>query len=214
MYVFAPTPATLFNQSITPSNAVALRTAMEKGKLQIAMPQTSELPWLKPSVIADGAKVLNNPEQSLLEADATESTTDTGELKRNWQQGIYTINTPLTQAATGWLGGTSVDLGDIQVRVKTLYASVVVQSLDAKPLSQSRQLMISLGAHAVPRDNDRTPFYVEPLEGTLAIKAPAGLKLFSYQAQAPLKELPATYENGRYRIKLDAQQMSNWLFLK
>lgn len=213
-YVFAPTPATLFNQSITPSNAVALRTAMEKGKLQIAMPQTPALPWLKPSIIADGAKVLSDPEQSLLDANATEATTDTGELKRDWQQGIYTIDTPLTQAATGWLGGTHVDLADIQVRVKTLYASVVVQSLDARPFNQSRQLMISLGTRAVPKDNERTPFYVEPLEGTLSIKAPAGLKLFSYQAQAPLKELPATYENGRYSIKFDGKEMSNWLFLK
>jgi hypothetical protein len=71
--------------------------------------------------------VLQDPGQSLLPADATESVTDTGELKRNWQQGLYTIDTPLTQAATGWLGGRSINLGAIQV-IRNPYASVVVRA--------------------------------------------------------------------------------------
>lgn len=213
-YVFAPTPDTLFNQPITPNNSVLLRTAMEKGKLQIAMPQTEQLPWLTPGPIAPNAQVFRDPNHSLLEATATESSSDTGELKRNWQQGLFTIDTPLTQAATGWLGGKSIGLADIQVQMKTAYASVVVQSLDAKPFSQSRELLISLGTRAVPKPDDVTPFYVEPLEGTLTIKAPEGLKLFSYQAGAPMKALATTYQNGRYLITFDGQQMSNWLFLK
>ncbi|UDU83713.1 cellulase family glycosylhydrolase [Pseudomonas sp. HN2-3] len=213
-YVFAPTPATLFDQDITPRNALALRTAMEKGRLQIAMPQTPELPWLKPSAIPANAQVLHDPGQSLLDADASESVTDTGELKRNWQQGLYTIDTPLTQAATGWLGGRTVNLGQIAVQAKTPYASVVVQSLDAKPLGQSRSLLISLGTRAVPKADDKTPFNVEPFEGTLSIKAAAGLKLFARDAQAQLKELPAAYQDGRYSITFDGQYMSNWLFLK
>lgn len=213
-YVFAPTPDTLFNQPITANNSVLLRTAIEKGKLQIAMPETAELPWLQPGTKAPQAQVLLDPGQSLLDVDASESTSDTGELKRNWQQGLYTIDTPLTQAATGWLGGKSISLADIQLQVTTAYASVVVQSLDTKPLSQSRELLISLGTRAVPKADDMTPFNVEPLEGRLSIKAPAGLKLFGYQARGPLKEFAATYQDGRYLITFDGKQMSNWLFLK
>lgn len=213
-YVFAPTPATLFNQDITPRNSLLLRTAMEKGRLQIAMPQTPELPWLKPSVIPADAQVLRDPAQSLLPPDASESVTDTGELKRNWQQGLYTIDTPLTQAATGWLGGRTLNLGQVEVQAKTPYASVVVQSLDAKPLGQARSLLISLGTRAVPKVDDKTPFNVEPFEGTLAIQAAGGLKLFARDAHAQLKELPVAYQNGRYVITFDGQYMSNWLFLK
>ncbi|WP_449432906.1 cellulase family glycosylhydrolase [Pseudomonas putida] len=213
-YVFAPTPDTLFNQTISPNTSVLLRTAMEKGRLQIAMPQTKELPWLQPSVIAADAQVLRDPGQSLLDADATESVTDTGELKHNWQDGIYTIDTPRTQAATGWLGGRSISLADIQVQVSTPYASVVVQALDAKPLSQSSRLFISLGTRAVPRAGNQTPFYVEPLQGTLAIKAPAGLKLFSRTAAGQEQQLPAPYQDGRYLLTFDGKHMSNWLFLK
>ncbi|MDZ5738379.1 cellulase family glycosylhydrolase [Pseudomonas asiatica] len=213
-YVFAPTPATLYNQEITPRNSPLLRTAMEKGQLQIALPQTPELPWLKPAAIPAGAQVLQDPQQSLLPADATEAVSDTGELKRNWQQGIYTIDTPLTQAFTGWLGGRLISLGAIQVQARTPYASVVVQSLDGNPLGQSRELLLSLGTRAVPKADDKTPFNVEPFAGTLSIKAPARLKLFARDAQAQLKPLPMAYQDGRYSITFDGKYMSNWLFLK
>ncbi|MBM6447116.1 MULTISPECIES: glycosyl hydrolase family 5 [Pseudomonas] len=213
-YVFAPTPGTLFNQMITPANSALLRTAMEKGKLEIAMPPTPELPWLQQSVIPSNAQVFHDPGQSLLDANANESTTDTGELKRNWKQGVYTINTPRTQAATGWIGGESISLGNIQVQVKTLNASVVVQSLDEAPLGRSQNLMISLGTRAIPQDNDKTPFYVEPLEGTLTLQAPQGLTLFTQGIMGQMKKLPATYADGHYKINFDGLQASNWLFLR
>ncbi|CAI8972870.1 Cellulase domain-containing protein [Pseudomonas sp. IT-P253] len=213
-YVFAPTPGTLFNRLITPKNSALLRTAMEKGKLQIAMPQTPELPWLQQGPISSNAQVFHDPDQSLLDANATESTTDTGELKRDWKQGIYTIDTPRTQAATGWIGGESISLGNIQVQVKTAYASVVVQSLDSSPVGQSQDLLISLGTRAIPKADDQIPFYVEPLEGTLTIQAPQGLTLFTQGTLAQMKKLPATYLDGRYTIKFDGVQASNWLFLK
>jgi len=213
-YVFAPTSDTLFNQSISPANSVLLRTAMEKGKLQIAMPQTPALPWLKASTLPAGAQILHDPNQSLLPDGASEASSDTGELKRNWQQGVYTIDTPLTQAATGWLGGRSVALKDIQLKLKTPNASVAVQSLDAKPLGQSRSLLISLGTRAIPQADAQVPFRVEPLEGSLAIKAPQGLKLFAGTGRGQPQEHPVRYENGRYLIQFDGRQMANWLFLK
>jgi len=213
-YIFAPTPATLFDQSITPANSALLRTAMEKGRLEIAMPQTPELPWLQPGVIPGDAKVFHDPNQSLLDANASESTTDTGELKRNWKQGIYTVDTPRTQAATGWIGGESISLGNIQVQVKTANASVVVQSLDDAPVGKSQDLLISLGTRAIPGDDDRPPFHVEPLEGTLTLQAPPGLTLFTHGTLAQMKKVPATYLDGRYTIKFDGRQSANWLFLK
>lgn len=209
-YVFAPTPATLFNQSIKPTDSVLLRTAMEKGKLQIAMPQTPELPWLQTGASASDAQVFHDPGQSLLDANASESTSDTGELKRNWKRGLYTINTPRTQAATGWIGGESISLANIQVNATTANASVVVQSLNDTPLGQSQDLMISLGTRAVPNEEERPPYYVEPLAGSLSIQAPAGLTLFTAQ----MKKLPATYADGRYTIKFDGLQASGWLFLR
>jgi len=213
-YVFAPSPDTLFNQEITPRTSALLRTAVGLGQLQIALPATPELPWLKAAAIADGATVLHDPAQALLPADATESVSDTGELKRNWQSGLYTIDTPLTQAMTGWLGGRTITLGNVQVQASTPYASVAVQSLDGAVLGQSRSMLVSLGTRAVPQPEQNTRFHVEPLKAELSLKAPAGLKLFARDAQAQLKPLPASYRDGRYHIILDGTYMSNWLFLK
>ena len=213
-YVFAPSPDTLFNQEITPRTSALLRTAVGLGQLQIALPATPELPWLKAAAIADGATVLHDPAQALLPADATESVSDTGELKRNWQSGLYTIDTPLTQAMTGWLGGRTITLGNVQVQASTPYASVAVQSLDGVVLGQSRSMLVSLGTRAVPQPEQNTRFHVEPLKAELSLKAPAGLKLFARDAQAQLKPLPASYRDGRYHIILDGTYMSNWLFLK
>ncbi|MBK5008104.1 cellulase family glycosylhydrolase [Pseudomonas sp. S32] len=213
-YVFAPPPATLYNQEITPRTSALLRTAVGLGQLQIALPVTPELPWLKPAAVPADAQVLVDPGHALLPADASHVVSDTGELSRNWQQGIYTIDTPLTQAATGWLGERTLTLGAIEIKAHTPYASVAVQSLDGAPLGKSRSLLLSLGTRAVPKADDKTPFYVEPLKADLSIKAPAGLKLFARDAQAQLKPLPASYKDGRYRITLDGSYMSNWLFLK
>ena len=67
---------------------------------------------------------------------------------------------------------------------------------------------------AMPKADDKTPFNVEPFEGSLTIEAPAGLKLFAHDAQLQLKPLPATYKDGHYVITFDGNYMSNWLFLK
>ena len=100
-YVFTPGREQLFNRAISPANSVALRTAAEKGRLAIAMPRTPELPWLEESPLTPGAKVINDPAQSLIEPDATSAVSDTGELRRNWEQGVYSIDTPRSQAAMG-----------------------------------------------------------------------------------------------------------------
>ena len=212
-YAFDPGPA-LFNQPISPANSPALRTAMEKGKLIVAMPATKELPWLLKGGIPANAIVLRDPAQAVIDAKTTEAVTDTGELKRNWLKGVYTINTAKTQAVLGWIGGEKIRLADTDFEVKTRSATVAVQSLDDVPVFQSKQILISLGARAVPKDGNKTPFHVEPVEGKLSIKAPKGLKLYKQVNSQKIEEVPSIYDNGRYVITLDNSLKTNWLFLR
>lgn len=214
-YVFAPNPRQLFYQNISPANSPALRTASEKGKLLVAMPRTKELPWLVESgPLPKGATVLTDPAKPLIDASAREAISDTGELRRQWDKGLYTISTPRTQAATGWLGGQSVVLPDIEVKVTTRNASVAVQTLDGLPIAQSEKLLISLGARAVPEAGNQTPFHIEPVEGRLAIHAKPGLHLFKKGILQQRKELPIRYADGRYLIDLDASLQTYWLTLE
>lgn len=212
-YVFDPGMA-MFEKAITPLNSAALRTAAEKGKLLIAMPQAKELPWLQRSAIPPGATVLRDPAQSVLPANAQEATTDTGELRRNWAKGIYTIDTPRTQAAMGWIGGETIALKDVEVRVKTRNATVAVQSLDDAPLAKAKELLISLGTRSVPKAGNKTPFHVEPLEGEIVIRAPQGRKLYRRGVLQEVEEVPLSYRDGRYTLQLDKSLQAQWLVLR
>ncbi len=214
-YAFAPTSAQLFDQLISPSTSVALRTAVEKGKLVVAMPQTRELPWLEESQIPSGAQVITDPKQSLIDGDATYATSDTGELRRDWNQGIYTIDTPRSQVAMGWIGGRKITLRDVEIAITTRNATVAVQSLDQENISASRSILISLGARSVPKPGNRMPFRSEPVIGSLTIRADEGLKLYKRSGASNVElEIPISYENGRYQINLDHNVDTYWLLLK
>lgn len=215
VYAFAPGSEQLFNQYISPQNSVALRTAAEKGKLVIALPPTKELPWLEKSMTPPGARMITDPNHSLVDADSAEATSDTGELRRNWVRGTYTIDTPRTQAATGWIGGEKIRLMDVDISVITKNATVAVQSLDGNPISQSRQLMISLGARSVPKSAGHLPFHSEPVEGQLIVRAPRGMKLHTMTTSAGEESgIEVPYRHGRYFLALGRSLRTYWLMLK
>jgi hypothetical protein len=215
VYVFAPTREQLFNQVVSPRNAAAIRTAAEKGKLMIALPETRELPWLEKSQIPAGSKLITDPQFALISGNVNEAVSDTGELRRNWEDGIYTINTPRTQAAMGWIGSKQINLANVDITATTRNATVAVQSLDGKNIDESRAILVSLGARSIPRSENQLPFYSEPVTGRVTIRANEGLKL--YKRSGPAKEeheIPASYENGRYHINLDRGLGTYWLVLK
>jgi hypothetical protein len=215
IYAFAPSTEQFFNQSISPQNAIVLRTAPEIGKLVIFLPQTRELPWLEKSEIPAGAKVITDPNQSLISGDATEVVSDTGELRWNWERGTYTIDTPCTQAAMGWIGGTKIRLADVDIALTTKNATVAVQSLDGNPIRKSGAIMISLGARSVPESATQLPFHSELAEGQVIIRAPKGLNLYAKNSSTKKgRKIPASYENGRYLITLNRNFGSYWLDLK
>ncbi len=202
---------TLFNQAISPANSAAIRTASELGKVQIAMPLVKELPWLKKSTLPADAKVIKNYQLPLLKDNATEAISDTGEIRRNWDKGILTINTPKSQVASGWIGGETIALDDIEVSATTKNATVAVQSLDGSAINKSRHLLISLGARSVPSAGNKLPFYSEPVEGSLFIKAPKGLKIIKQSMLQKKDSVPFEYINGRYKIKLDSTIRTYWI---
>ncbi|MBK7614785.1 MAG: cellulase family glycosylhydrolase [Burkholderiales bacterium] len=213
-YVFDPGAAVFFGQAISPANSAALRTAMEKGRLQIAMPSTKELPWLQRKALPAGAVVLTDPSASLLPRDATEAQSDTGQLSRNWAQGVFTINTPRTRAAMGWIGDKSIVLPDVELKLMTRNASVAVQSLDAKPVGDSASLLISLGTRSQPRGGNKTPFQVEPANGQILVRAPRGLKCLRVDRGDRLVDHPCVYDGSKYRINLDGKAPLTWIYLR
>jgi len=208
VYALAP-GRELFSEAISPQNSIALRTAPERGKLVIALPAAQELPWLQATPLPPGAKVVSDHKQNLIAWGARESVSDTGELSRNWEEGIYTIDTPRTQAAMGWIGGRRLALADVEITATTRNATVAVQSLDDAPIAKAKAILVSLSARAVPRSAHELPYYSEPVRGELAIRAPKGLTL--YQGN---KALPAPYVDGAYRLRLERELGTRCLILR
>ena len=157
--------------------------------------------------------MIADPNVSLIADNAREIASDTGELKRNWADGVYTINTARTQAATGWIGGRGIALADVAISATTRNASVAVQSLDDKPIAQARKILISLGARSVPSGNS-LPFHSEPVTGELAIRAPKGLKLYARSGAGTERAIPAAYQDGVYQITLEPTLGTYWLELR
>ncbi|MCP4618202.1 MAG: cellulase family glycosylhydrolase [Bradyrhizobium sp.] len=213
-YVYAPSERDLFYRAVSPDNSAALRTATQKGKLLLAMPATASLPWLHRTDVPSGARVLTDPDQPLIDAEASEISSDTGELRRNWERGTFTINTARTQAATGWIGGRSIALADVVFDISTPNASVAVQSLDGQAIPEAKSLLISLGARSIPAAGNRVPFSSEPVTGTLQIRAQAGLKLFRRTLPGEEREVRTDYRDGRYVVALDRGLSTYWLVLK
>jgi hypothetical protein len=215
LYVFAPGKAMLFDQPLSAATSVALRTAAERGKLAIAMPQVPELPWLEESVIPAGAKIIRDPHQAQVPADALEIASDSGQLRRNWNQGTFTIDTPQTQAAMGWIGGTDIRLSDVEITAVTRNAVVAVQSTDGKPIAQSQNIMISVGARSAPKAPDSMPFYSEPVEGKILIRAMPDLNLSVRDGPTGRSHrLTAAYDAGHYVLELGASLNTSWLSLQ
>lgn len=212
-YVYDPGTEAFFGQATSAGNAPALRSAAELGRLLIAMPATAQLPWLTRRAPPAGAIVIKDPAKSLLPEGTQEVTSDTGELTRNWARGTYTINTARTQAAMGWIGGAELRLPAVRLNLQTRNASVAVQSLDDTALGASGNVMVSIGTRSLPQQGNRAPFAVEPLAGSIAVQAPAGLTAWRNGPFNQWIALPAAYKDGSYQIELDGKLPVQWIAL-
>lgn len=212
-YAIAPDRAQLFDQLHSSETSAAIRTASEKGKLIVVLPDTPELPWLKSGRAPQDARVIKDFGQSMIADNISEAISDTGEIRRDWRKGVYIIDTPFTQAALGRIGHQPIALRDVKIDVGTPNASVVVQGLDGLPIRQSSNLMISMGANAIP-EGGTSLFHVEPVEGKLTISARKGLKLHRKKSAVQDEEIPVVYEQGQYVIQLERSPEASSLFLR
>lgn len=78
-------------------------------------------------------------------------TSETGELMWDGNQGYFTVDNPYWQGATGYLGGKTIDLGNITISNVTTsdnlnFASIQLISLDSLPIPQSKKMILLTSA--------------------------------------------------------------------
>jgi hypothetical protein len=75
----------------------------------------------------------------------------TGEVTLDYGKGLCTLNTPKAQGVCGFLSRAgAVRLGDVSIRSQNGYATVAVVTMDDRPLSSSRKILVQVGTSARP----------------------------------------------------------------
>jgi hypothetical protein len=213
-YVLAPTPAQLFDHPLGAGGTVAMRTAAERGRLVTVLPAVKALPWLQPGTAPAGAIRIDDLSTSFIGPDAVDIVSDTGELRRDWSLGLFTIDTPRTQAAVGKLDGRKLTLADVEIDMQG-HASVAVQSLDGRAISSSRNLLVSVATPSLPIKANVLPFRTQAPQGAIVIRARRGLVLQRDTGGAEARgAVRVAYKGGRYRLRFDGSTPVHWLHLQ
>ena len=207
-------PEQFYGRNITPRTSKTIRTLTEQSALRIRLPQTPSLPWLKSQKAENKAIIISNLDKDYIPAHQNFVCSDTGELCRNWQTGVFTIDTKHSQMAMGWLGGKKIALKNITVQLSTKNASISVQSLDGAPIGTSRKLLISLATQALPANKDELPFLSEPLKGLLRITNKNRLKLYALDRTGRKIRQPLNSANGVYTLRPERLKPANWFLLQ
>ncbi|MEQ1558304.1 MAG: hypothetical protein ABL933_05115 [Methyloglobulus sp.] len=211
-------PAKDFFNDNDPTNSKTIRTLLETSKLSIAMPGTRELPWLQNNTQPDGVISVFDANRDFIPPDQNYVESDTHELKRDWVEGIQTINTKKSQIASGYIGGKPIGLDNVSFNIVTTSAVVAVQSLEDKPIADSTKIFITAMARSQPIDSANSlPFLSEPIEGIIIVKAPKNLTLYRVDRDGAKIETVAAalYDElaGSYTIDLSAAK-GHWLILQ
>ncbi len=206
------TPEQLFLTQTDETTSRTIRTGMERHRLVVGMPATPELPWLEPTAAPAGARVVTDLDEDLI-PPGNAVTSDTGELSRDWVRGIYTIDTPRTQMALGWLGGEEVATADARFALETPKAGVALSSLDDRPLRQSTRILLSTCGRV---DVAANPVRSELVAGTVELASDEQALVLIPLGPDGTRGTPValTPENGRYRIALPTAAQTLWFLLE
>jgi hypothetical protein len=212
-------PAQLFGQDLSPATSATVRTLVEQSRLSVGLPAVKELPWLVPSETPRDVTIITDPRRDLIPAGQSFVRSDTGELTRDWKTGILTIDAPKTQAVMGWIGGKTLKLGAATFRFSTPKAVVALTSLEDRPLSASRFVLITALARAVPSSTDpadHVPFLSEPVVGEIILKTDVSdLQLLSLGPRVNVLDrlTPRRGPDGLV-IRLPAGHGTHWYLLR
>jgi len=87
---------------------------------------------------------------------------DTGELKLDYGNGLCTLNAPKAQGVTGFVGKSgSLRLGDVLIESSNDYATVLAVAMDDRPLSESGKVLVQVGTVERPTGWKTTPATVK-----------------------------------------------------
>ncbi|HYE97653.1 MAG TPA: hypothetical protein VEJ18_02030, partial [Planctomycetota bacterium] len=141
----------------------------------------------------------------------------TGELAWDYGRRVVTLTAARSQAVVGFAGGSSVDLPAARIDVKTPFVSVILTSLDDRPLPESKHILVTAMAQDRQAGTEYgedfktlvkaggPPLYMEPVQATITLKGapPSEVRSVDLYGVPTAVKLPvsggAFAIDGRYR---------------
>ncbi len=178
-------------------------------------------------------KTVNNTDELIAE-QAGEVTSDTGELYRSWKKGLGWINTPMTKAVYGLVGGQGeIQLGAVGVTVATDFATVAISSLTEQPIEESTNLLLTavgrsdntdaryeeesgIPRQRIQKDPGHGPILVEVIYADIAIRtARPNLRVRAINPRGfYIGDLPSEYKDGVFRFSLGGVSASMYYLIQ
>jgi hypothetical protein len=179
--------------------------------------------WLFPHFV-EAARKLRLPGYDRISTDSTCLDSDTGELSLDYGKGLWTINTPRTKSAVGYLAKAGrIELDGLSIDCQTEFAAVTATSLDGAPIGRSRRVLLTSVARAentaqgfwpptpeqrswshmswmLPAEG-RLPVIAEPVQAKLRLKVPGPATVYALD------------ETGKRRDRVEAPGNSGMLLL-
>ncbi len=184
----APSLEELWSTHASPSSRVALRTASERSRTVVVLPKHPKLQWDRAGEAPAGSRVVTDLGADLLEGSAGEVHADTGEIVRDWEQGVLRIDAPRAQAVSGWIGERTLSTRDLRVEVTTKSATVSAVSLDGRALGDSERILLTAVARATPQDDGSVRS--EPVHGQVSIRTSSPLRIAALNPRARATDIP------------------------
>ena len=208
--------AQLFDRALNPLTSATIRTLSEISRLTVGMPKVAELPWLRPSQPTADITVLTDPDRDFIPAGQDFVRSDTRELLRNWKFGIQTVDTPKTQAVSGWIGAKALQLQDATFSFTNKKATVALSSVDDQPLSTSRLILITAMARAVVDPGKPASMLTEPVTGSIWLRTKSkGLQLLALGSDGRVTDRTEPIQrDGTLIVQLPTNRGTHWYLLK
>lgn len=203
----------------SPSRCTAYDVAAERSILATSLGTDAAEGWRKLPA-----------KKSILEPTDHSIVSDTGQYRRDWRDGIASIDTPSTQAAWGFLGerGGSIRLSDVELSIRTSFATVAVSSLTSEPIRTSNRLLLTAVSRAentgMVYDLFHTrkiaaghgPILVEPVCGSVAIRTTQdNLRIRGLNPKGKTTiELPAKLRDGHLHFEIGPHARSMYYLIE
>ncbi|MEM6994705.1 MAG: hypothetical protein AAF721_29600, partial [Myxococcota bacterium] len=219
-YRFEMSRDATYTQETSVVTSAAFRTLAEQSRIVISLPDIPEFDWDTPAPKTPGAETVTDLTKDFLPKKGTSVTSDTGEIERDWVTGILTVDTPGSQWAVGWLGGRTIELGDVAIGLKTKHAAVAVTALDGKPLHDSGRILLTTVARAKPGEAGKMPFAAEPVAGTVSFSSSKGpLEMVplvrGHEDPVPTSApIAAKAQGDRWIFELPAGTPTHWFLVR